>query len=184
MLSPLRLGLNIPQSPIEKQAFRSRSFRRIIFIACALSLFLATIHSINVNNELRRKFALDYLDFRRDSNLSGLLLRSRPVDKLQFLFDAPGDKSDDRPNAIDDLMEQLPDIIHIPFEEAVNDVELEGWEDDWFSSATYDYERELAEPKLDFVYNCECTTKTENPCVVANSYRVQRFGRRIQEHQT
>ncbi|KAI1123771.1 hypothetical protein F5Y10DRAFT_269778 [Nemania abortiva] len=51
--------------------------------------------------------------------------------------------------------DDLPDVIRIPFEEAVKDVELEGWEDEWFSSGNYNKDQFglLAEPKIDFVYN-------------------------------
>ncbi|KAI0436963.1 hypothetical protein F4803DRAFT_566431 [Xylaria telfairii] len=51
--------------------------------------------------------------------------------------------------------DDLPDVIRIPFEEAVKDVGLEGWEDEWFSSGNYNKGQFglLAEPKLDFVYN-------------------------------
>ncbi|KAI2636271.1 hypothetical protein GGS26DRAFT_581180 [Hypomontagnella submonticulosa] len=49
----------------------------------------------------------------------------------------------------------LPDVIRIPFEEAVQDVALEGWEDEWFSSGNFDVKKygPLVEPKIDFVYN-------------------------------
>jgi hypothetical protein len=178
----MRLTLKIPESPIERQAFRSRSFRRIIFIACALSLFLATIHSINAKNEVHRDRALlDYLKFRRTSNSFGWLPHSQPVDKAQVSFDLPAEKTDDKSNTIDGLMKQLPEVIRIPFEEAVGDIELEGWEDDWFSSATYNFERKFVEPKLDFVYNCECTAEDQR--IASNDNRGQRLGRRIQEHQ-
>ncbi|KAI1154082.1 hypothetical protein F4825DRAFT_208351 [Nemania diffusa] len=51
--------------------------------------------------------------------------------------------------------DDLPDVIRIPFEEAVKDVELAGWEDEWFSSGNYNKDQFglLAEPKIDFVYN-------------------------------
>ncbi|KAI0903120.1 hypothetical protein F4823DRAFT_619827 [Ustulina deusta] len=51
--------------------------------------------------------------------------------------------------------DDLPDVIRIPFEEAVKDVELTGWEDEWFSSGNYNKDQfgPLTEPKLDFVYN-------------------------------
>ncbi|KAH8900303.1 hypothetical protein GQ53DRAFT_776955 [Thozetella sp. PMI_491] len=53
------------------------------------------------------------------------------------------------------LYKAQPDAIRISFEEAVRDVELAGWEEEWFSSGVYDVEKygALAEPKLDFVYN-------------------------------
>jgi hypothetical protein len=150
----MRLSLNIPESPIEKQAFRSRSFRRIVLAACTLSLFLATIHSIHVKTDLDRQLAREYLNFRRSSNLNPLQ-HSLPVGKLQIPLEALGNG----PHATDDLMKHLPEVIRIPFEEAVEDVELQGWEDAWFASATFDYSTQFTEPKLDFVYNCESGIK-------------------------
>jgi hypothetical protein len=47
----------------------------------------------------------------------------------------------------------LPDMVVIAFEEAVTDVKLEGWEDMWVSKGRY-IGPKLAEPKIDFVYNC------------------------------
>lgn len=49
----------------------------------------------------------------------------------------------------------LPDVIRIPFPDAVRDVELDGWEDEWFSRGRFDVERwgRFETPKLDFVYN-------------------------------
>jgi len=51
----------------------------------------------------------------------------------------------------------FPDIVHITFEEATSGVELEGWEDTWFSEGQYDAESFglLQEPKIDFIYTCE-----------------------------
>lgn len=53
----------------------------------------------------------------------------------------------------------LPQLIHIPFEDAVEDVVLDGWEDEWFADGVYDMDTrgKLPEPKIDFVYTCECT---------------------------
>lgn len=58
--------------------------------------------------------------------------------------------------ALDEQAETLPDIIHIPFEESVTDVALEGWEDLWFSNAELNTTKggKLKEPKIDFVYTC------------------------------
>jgi hypothetical protein len=47
----------------------------------------------------------------------------------------------------------LPDMVVVPFDDAVMDTELTGWEDLWVSKARYIGPR-LAEPKIDFVYNC------------------------------
>lgn len=51
----------------------------------------------------------------------------------------------------------LPEFIHIPFEDAVADETLEGWEDDWWSEVNYDAEKwgNMEEPKIDFVYLCK-----------------------------
>ncbi|KAF2838867.1 hypothetical protein M501DRAFT_934881, partial [Patellaria atrata CBS 101060] len=56
--------------------------------------------------------------------------------------------------ALDEKADGLPDLIHIPFEDAVNDVTYEGWEDDWIAHARYDSKiwGKLPEPKIDFVY--------------------------------
>ena len=64
---------------------------------------------------------------------------------------------DDKHAEVQALIKQLPEIVRIPFEEAVADIDLEGWEDDWFSSGTFDPVRHgtLQEPKIDFVYNCK-----------------------------
>jgi hypothetical protein len=175
--------LRIPHSPIEKKAFRSRTFRRIIFAACALSLFLASIHSINAKNELRQNLTHEYLNLHLSCGSSRWRSHPQQVNEGKILVETPGKKTGDRPRAIENLIKQLPEVIRIPFEDAVDDVKLEGWEDDWFSSVTYDYEKygSFAEPRIDFVYNCKCTT--EYSCV-ANDCRGQWFGRRFQEHQT
>ncbi|KAF2264237.1 hypothetical protein CC78DRAFT_517408 [Lojkania enalia] len=46
----------------------------------------------------------------------------------------------------------LADMIVVPFEQSVEDVILEGWEDDWIAKARYNGPI-LEEPKIDFVYN-------------------------------
>lgn len=69
--------------------------------------------------------------------------------------------SDDQEEYQDDKQEEklysdvLPDVIRIPFPDAVRDVELEGWEDEWFSKGRFDVERwgQFDTPKIDFVYN-------------------------------
>lgn len=53
--------------------------------------------------------------------------------------------------------DSLPEIIHIPFEDAVKDDVLHGWEDSWVSEASYDHRKwgQLEEIKIDFVYLCK-----------------------------
>lgn len=56
-----------------------------------------------------------------------------------------------------DLAASLPDVVHIPFEEAVEAEVLAGWEDRWLTDAVYDDARHgpLTESKVDFVYTCK-----------------------------
>jgi hypothetical protein len=49
--------------------------------------------------------------------------------------------------------DSLPDLVFVPFEDAIMNVHLEGWEDLWVSKARY-IGPKLEEPKIDFVYNC------------------------------
>jgi hypothetical protein len=53
--------------------------------------------------------------------------------------------------------EALPDIVHLPFEDATTDIVLQGWEDQWFADAEVDVAKwgKIKEPKIDFVYTCE-----------------------------
>lgn len=56
--------------------------------------------------------------------------------------------------------QKLPDIVMIPFEVAVSNDVLQGWEYQWVSDARYDLELwgRLKEPKIDFVYTCQYTS--------------------------
>lgn len=49
---------------------------------------------------------------------------------------------------------ELPDIVFIDFEHAVEHEKLQGWEDEWISSGTYDADKwgNFSEPLIDFVY--------------------------------
>lgn len=59
--------------------------------------------------------------------------------------------------SLEDLAEHLPDLVHVPFEDVIEDEQLAGWEDQWISSATYNSEVNgpLTESKIDFIYLCE-----------------------------
>lgn len=60
-------------------------------------------------------------------------------------------------SALDSQADLLPDFVHVPFEEAVKDEKLVGWEDEWISNARFNRKRfgRLSEPKIDFVYLCK-----------------------------
>ncbi len=61
--------------------------------------------------------------------------------------------------ALEEKAYSLPEIVHIPFEDAVKDEVLQGWEDHWVAHGSYEVKKwgKLAEPKIDFVYLCEYT---------------------------
>jgi hypothetical protein len=56
--------------------------------------------------------------------------------------------------SLEEKADLLPDIVHIPFEDAVRNVTLDGWEDEWVANAVFDSKKwgKLEEPKIDFVY--------------------------------
>jgi len=56
--------------------------------------------------------------------------------------------------SLEEKADLLPDIVHIPFEDAVRNVTLKGWEDEWVANAVFDTKKwgKLEEPKIDFVY--------------------------------
>lgn len=155
MFSSNRLSLKAPDSPIEQQAFRSRSFRRFIVTACTLFLLIVTINSVNLQNELRQRLADDYLIFHRKTSTSWIP-QSRHVENTQASLQNSEVTPNDKHVSVEQQIRHLPEVIRIPFEEAVSDVVLQGWEDEWFSSVTFNLEKHgyLPEPKIDFVYNC------------------------------
>ncbi|KAL6242503.1 hypothetical protein RBB50_010643 [Rhinocladiella similis] len=55
---------------------------------------------------------------------------------------------------LEEKADSLPEVVHIPFEDAVRDEVLQGWEDDWVAHGSYDPSKwgKLEEPKIDFVY--------------------------------
>lgn len=66
----------------------------------------------------------------------------------------------DEGSSLDSQADLLPDFIHIPFEDAVKDEKLIGWEDEWISNARFNRKRfgRLPEPRIDFVYLCKGIT--------------------------
>lgn len=146
---------------MEQSTFRSRSFRRVLFASCCAFLFLITLRSINIQQQFQQRVAQGYQYLSKDT--SGWLSRPRHVEAVQAAFRHDGSDSQSKsqssrqPLSAEDRIKGLPEVIRIPFEEAVRDVSLKGWEDQWFSSATFDSDLHglLEEPKIDFVYNCE-----------------------------
>jgi hypothetical protein len=61
--------------------------------------------------------------------------------------------SQDECQSLKDKADTLSDMLVVTFEDAIQDMVLEGWEDDWISKARYTGPK-LNEPKIDFVYNC------------------------------
>ena len=71
--------------------------------------------------------------------------------------DASNAQSASKSEAFKNMIQDVPEVVRIPFEDAVKDIHLQGWEDEWFSSANFDIRLHgaLREPKIDFVYNCQ-----------------------------
>ncbi|KAJ4290540.1 hypothetical protein N0V90_010757 [Kalmusia sp. IMI 367209] len=62
--------------------------------------------------------------------------------------------------AVKEKADNLPDLLHVPFERSVQDIRLDGWEDEWVAEARY-IGPKLQEPKIDFVYNWVNGSQTE-----------------------
>ncbi|KAG0645560.1 Xylosylphosphotransferase 1 [Hyphodiscus hymeniophilus] len=56
--------------------------------------------------------------------------------------------------ALDEKGKALPDIVHVPFEDSTAEVNLQGWEDQWYSEAEFDITEwgKIPEAKIDFIY--------------------------------
>ncbi|KAL2061207.1 hypothetical protein VTL71DRAFT_7480 [Oculimacula yallundae] len=65
--------------------------------------------------------------------------------------------------ALGEKAEALPDIVHFSFEDSVEDVTLEGWEDLWFSEAQLNVSKYglINETKIDFIYTWVNGSDTE-----------------------
>ena len=85
--------------------------------------------------------------------------------------------------SLEDKAALLPEIVHVTFEDAVRDILLEGWEDEWVADATFDTKKwgNLQEPKIDFVYLCKCSDmiNTNYP----DNDRGKRIGPGLSEHE-
>lgn len=88
--------------------------------------------------------------------------------------------------SLEEKADSLPEIVHIPFEDAVKDEVLHGWEDDWVAHASYDAKKwgKLAEPKIDFVYLCKYHNLSVAVDSMADLDRGERLGRGFPENQT
>lgn len=141
---------------MEQSTLRSRSFRRFFFTSCALFLFAITLHSFNSHPRFQQRLTEGYQYISR-KDVDTRTSRPRHLEKEQhpLLHDAV--QYDDDTQSVEDHIQDLPDVLRIPFEQAVRDVVLHGWEDEWLSSANFDPNKygSLEEPKLDFVYNCK-----------------------------
>lgn len=71
-----------------------------------------------------------------------------------FTPDTPAFPSYEKYTALVAESDNLPDIVYIPFEDAVKDDVLTGWEAEWLMDGTYDAKKWglLKEPRIDFVY--------------------------------
>lgn len=77
----ISLGISIPESPIEKQTLRSRSFRKILSSICILFLVVASLHGITARPALKQELTTDYLQFYKHSSTINWLSNSRTIDE-------------------------------------------------------------------------------------------------------
>lgn len=81
---------------------------------------------------------------------------SGPESNPKWLFppDTPAFPSYEKYAALVERSGTLPDIVYIPFEDAVKDDALAGWEVEWLMDGTYDVKKWglLKEPRIDFIY--------------------------------
>ncbi|KAH8666537.1 hypothetical protein BX600DRAFT_497336 [Xylariales sp. PMI_506] len=155
MLSPRglkRLTISKPMSKAEKVALNARPLRTVLY----LFLLLTTIWVLC--NRGWEGLSLSTSGYQLSAiRLTGsdITASSRWVGGGSVAPPQPPPMTHKEDNSEKSLYELRLDTIKISFEEAVQDVELDGWEDDWFSSGTFDASKEapLAEPKIDFVYN-------------------------------
>jgi hypothetical protein len=89
-------------------------------------------------------------DTHADSNMQPLILSLEKMVPWSADYRFPDPANCD---LIRETSDTLPDMVVVPFEEAVKGVDLAGWEDQWVSQACY-VGPKLAEPKIDFVYTC------------------------------
>ncbi|CAJ2506806.1 Uu.00g079920.m01.CDS01 [Anthostomella pinea] len=156
MLTPrsLRLYTRVPGSPVEQRTY-PRRLRRAILLAFILAVAwlackkLASVDLTSTSYEFMRAASPDAKASRwvgggAIASLASQTHRDRPQE-------GPGAAKGEK----NTLYQAVPEVVRIPFEEAVQDVELQGWEDEWFSSGNYNIEDNdpLAEAMIDFVYN-------------------------------
>lgn len=153
MLPSAKLSLRIPDSPIDQTKLTSRAARRLFSATLLLGITLATLHSIGGQYRWQSHRSQAYLNL---NHLDGsyIIAPQKRVDRDQSILEPEIDASQDLKSL---TSTQLPEVVRIPFEEAVQDVKLQGWEDAWFAYASFDSEKfgVLVEPKIDFVYNCQ-----------------------------
>ncbi|KAI0148363.1 hypothetical protein GGR57DRAFT_238634 [Xylariaceae sp. FL1272] len=141
-----QLYIDTMLSPIEQRRFHPRPLRRAILLAAALGagwfLLFKEWRSVEIAEEFVRNTSWQPGQWVGGGSVG---TSSQPSNTL-----APYLEVQRTP-----LGHDLPDVIRISFEDAVKDVVLEGWEDEWFTSGHYNKTEfgPLAEPSIDFVYN-------------------------------
>ncbi|KAI1846227.1 hypothetical protein JX265_010604 [Neoarthrinium moseri] len=158
MMSPRRLQrleIKPPMSPIEHGTLTSRPMRKALGVLCILLVlwlvFVTRWETVDLGSSTYQSYTrLRISEGSAPQWVGGGAVVPSPngdqENRDQDGGDSKGGKS---------LLRPIPDVIRISFEEAVQDIKLDGWEDEWFSSANFDAGREgpLPEPKIDFVYN-------------------------------
>ena len=160
-MSPRRLrGFPFKDDPFEQRPLISRPIRKAVCLLCLLSggfvLFSKRFETAPLASDTYQSYKVH---LRLPSNPEAGA-PSQWVGGGSVMVPSPGPPDEEpleyhrhQPESLYGSV--LPDVIRIPFTEAVQDVALDGWEDTWFSEGRFDAERwgPLEAPKIDFVYN-------------------------------
>ena len=125
------------------------------------------VEDMNVNNHVRHfNRQLTQESLTADEDTGDLLMGGdRPGDKGKGVpAPRPKHRTEHKDHETKEhldmgaLAEAIPELVHVPLKDAISGTQLSGWEDDWVAHASYDQGRwgKLPEPKIDFVYLCEC----------------------------
>ncbi|RYP43009.1 hypothetical protein DL770_011892 [Monosporascus sp. CRB-9-2] len=159
LLSPRTLrALPFKEDPFEKRTFTFRPVRKAVCLLCLLSGGLILFKRRIKPGDLASETYQSYKDLHlRLPPTTQNTISSQWVGGGSVVPPSPpnndlGDREREEQNTFYDT---LPDVIRMPLVEAVRDVELDGWEDEWFAHGRFDVETwgPLEEPKMDFVYN-------------------------------
>jgi hypothetical protein len=172
---PPWLDVKPPMSPMEHGTFTSRPMRKALVMLCCLSVIWVLCDWRWETVEYTRLTPVAITGSGSDGLSSPWVGGGSAMSVAASNYKAPSPETGIKlPKGAKPMFPSVPDVIRIPFEDAVQDTKLDGWEDEWFSSGRFDAGKEgpLAEPKIDFVYNW-VNGSDESFNEIRHSYEVQ-----------